>query len=139
MADSLLARLVKRFEGCRLRAYLCPAGVPTIAYGATGPDITLGITWTQEQCDARLAADLPRYRAATRRLCPKLDGDPLDAIADFSYNLGPTRLAGSTLRRKLNAGDVAGARAELLKWTKGGGRTLPGLVLRRHAESVYIK
>jgi lysozyme len=64
----------------------------------------------------------------------------LEAIlADFAYNLGATRLAGSTLRRKINAGDLQGARVELRKWVRAGGRILPGLVLRREAEAALLK
>lgn len=135
----VLLALIRRFEGCRLRAYRCPAGVWTLGWGATGPGIGPGVTWTQPQADARMTVDAGIYTAATVKLCPKLAGDRLGAIADFSFNLGPTRLAGSTLRRKLNAGDLPGARRELLKWVRGGGRVLPGLVLRRQAEAALLR
>lgn len=123
----------------RLKAYLCPAGVPTIGYGATGPDIKLGIKWTNEQAEARLDVDAARYRAAALKLCPGLSGDNLSAIADFTYNLGATRLAGSTLRRKINAGNIEAARRELRKWVWGGGRKLPGLVIRREVEASILR
>jgi lysozyme len=71
-------------------------------------------------------------------LCPGLRGERLAAIADFAYNLGLGRLKASTLRRRLNAGDYAGARQELRKWVRGGGRVLPGLVLRREAEAALV-
>lgn len=136
--DALLA-LIRRFEGLRLRAYLCPAGVPTIGYGSTGKDIKLGQAWTRAQAEARLISDAAGYVHATRKLCPRLaDSDHIAAIADFAYNLGSTRLAGSTLRRKLNAGDWVGAQAELRKWVRGGGRILPGLVIRRETEAVLL-
>lgn len=131
----VLLALIRRFEGCRLRAYRCPAGVWTLGWGSTGPGIGPGVTWTQAQADARIFVDASWYTAATKALCPRLDGERLGALADFSYNLGPTRLAGSTLRRKINAGDMPGARRELRKWVRGGGRVLPGLVLRRAAEA----
>ena len=130
-----LIRLIKQFEGLRLKAYLCPAGVWTCGYGSTGPDVKQGTTWTQEQAEQRMMRDAEVYTVATKKLCPGLDGDALGAIADFAYNLGTTRLAGSTLRRKINAGDVEGARSELMRWVRGGGRILPGLVLRRKAEA----
>lgn len=135
----MLKALIRRFEGLRLRAYLCPAGVPTIGYGSTGPDVRLGMRWTKEQAEARLEVDAVRYRSATLKLCPRLAGDNLDAIADFAYNLGATRLAGSTLRRRLNAGDIEGARRELRKWVWGGGRKLPGLVIRREVEAAMLR
>ncbi|MBM9614727.1 lysozyme [Desulfobulbus rhabdoformis] len=71
--------------------------------------------------------------------CPGPNDQNIGAIADFAYNLGATRLAGSTLRRKINAGDFEGARAELKKWVCGGGRILPGLVLRREAEAAALR
>jgi lysozyme len=129
-----LYRLIRRFEGCRLMPYYCPAGVLTCGWGSTGPDVVPGRAWTQEYADKRLALDAAKFARATRALCPFLDGDQLCAIADFAYNLGTGRLKSSTLRRKLNAGDIEGAANELRKWVYGGGKKLPGLVLRREAE-----
>lgn len=134
-----LLELIRKFEGCRLVTYKCPAGVDTIGWGTTGPDITPGLRWTQEQADDRLELDAAVYLYGTQRLIPNLSGDALEAIADFSYNLGLTRLKGSTLRKKLLAGDRAGAVTELMKWTRGGGRVLPGLIARRAAEAEYLK
>lgn len=74
----------------------------------------------------------------TLALCPGLGGDRLCAIADFAYNLGLGRLKASTLRRKINDEDWEGAKAELAKWVRGGGRVLPGLVLRRAAEAAIL-
>lgn len=130
-----LRGLIRRFEGLRLRAYVCPAGVLTCGYGSTGPDIKPDTTWTTDQAELRMSADAARFAAAARKLCPAQQGDNLAALADFAYNLGATRLAGSTLRRKINAGDIVGARAELRKWVRGGGRVLPGLVIRREVEA----
>lgn len=114
--------------------YICPAGVLTCGFGSTGPDVVPGRPWTQEYADKRLELDAIKFARSTRALCPFLDGDQLCAIADFAYNLGVGRLKTSTLRRKLNAGDIDGAANELRKWVNGGGRKLPGLVLRREAE-----
>lgn len=136
--DSLL-ELIRRFEGLRLKAYLCPAGVLTCGYGSTGPDITPATVWTEYQAETRMRRDADRFATAAKNLCISLEGDGLAAIADFAYNLGATRLAGSTLRRKINAGDMIGAQAELRKWVRGGGRVLPGLVLRRAAESSLMR
>lgn len=131
--------MIRRFEGLRLRAYLCPAGIPTIGYGATGPDIKLGMTWTAAEAEARLQRDTLHYLTAAQKLCPGATWGRLEALADFAFNLGPTRLAGSTLRRKVNRGDWAGAAVEIEKWVFGGGRKLPGLMLRRHAERLLIE
>ena len=129
--------LIRRFEGCRLKAYLCPAGVWTIGWGSTGPGIIKNAVWTQEQADTRMVSDAASYARATISLSPGLTGDDkrLCAIADFCYNLGTTRYKASTLRRRVNAQDWQGAKDELAKWVWGGGRKLPGLVARRKAEA----
>lgn len=131
----VLLSLIRRFEGLRLKSYLCPAGVPTIGYGATGPDIKLGQRWDSQTAEARAVKDATVHIHTATRYCPALTGDALAAIADFSFNLGPTRLKASTLRRKLNSGDMHGAQVELRKWVRGGGKILPGLVIRRDAEA----
>ena len=130
-----LYNLIRRFEGLRLKAYYCPAGVLTCGYGTTGPDINIGTVWTKEQAELRMIKDADGYIAGALKLCPGLEGNNLASIADFAYNLGLTRLAGSTLRRKINAGDIQGAKEEIVKWVRGGGRILPGLVLRRNVEA----
>lgn len=134
------------FEGLYLKPYLCPAGVPTIGVGATryenGTKVTLAdppITRERamELLDHELAECLPRVR----QLCPGLAdwGDQATgAILDFAFNCGVGALASSTLRRRINAGDAAGARVELMKWVRGGGRVLPGLVKRRAAEAALL-
>lgn len=130
--------LIKRFEGCKLMPYYCPAGVLTCGWGSTGPDVFPGRAWTQEYADSRMLMDAQKFARGTLALCPSLTGNKLSAIADFSYNLGLGRLKASTLRRKVNAGDWSGVPAELRKWVNGGGRRLPGLVLRREAEIALL-
>jgi lysozyme len=142
---AITAALCRRFEGYRPRAYLCPAGVPTIGYGATtyldGRPVRLDDPpLSREAAERLLRGQLLRvYLPGTRALCPGLQGRALAAITDFAFNLGLTRLKGSTLRRRLLAGDMAGAAAELHKWVRGGGQVLPGLVLRRAAEADLVR
>jgi lysozyme len=133
-----LYTLIKRFEGCKLMPYVCPAGVWTCGWGSTGADVFPGQAWTQEYADQRMASDALKFAKGTLELCPELTGNKLCAIADFSYNLGLGRLRASTLRRKLNAGDMNGAANELAKWVRGGGKVLPGLVQRRAVESALL-
>lgn len=85
-----------------------------------------------------LAAVVPQYIEHALRLSPGLHGDRLVAIADFVFNLGPTRYASSTLRRRMNEADWPGARHEIRRWVFGGGRKLPGLVIRREAEAALL-
>lgn len=133
-----LYALIRRFEGCRLTPYICPAGVWTCGWGSTGVDVFPGRAWSQEYADQRLQMDAIKFARGAARLCPGLDMAALCAIADFAYNVGLGALQASTLRRRLNAGDRDAARRELGKWIHGGGRVLPGLVLRRVAEAQLL-
>jgi GH24 family phage-related lysozyme (muramidase) len=126
--------LIKRFEGCKLMPYYCPAGVLTCGWGSTGPDVFPGRAWTQEYADSRMLMDAQKFARGTLALCPSLTGQRLSAVADFSYNLGLGRLKSSTLRKKINASEWDSVPVELRKWVNGGGRKLPGLVFRREAE-----
>lgn len=141
----LTAALCRRFEGFRPKPYLCPAGVPTIGYGATtyldGRAVELSDPpISRETADRMLIAQILRvYQPGTLKVCPVLRGAALAAITDFAFNLGLTRLKASTLRRRLLAGDIDGAVVELRKWVRGGGRVLPGLVLRREAEAALMR
>ncbi len=134
--------LCKHFEGFRAKPYLCPAGIATIGYGSTyysdGRKVTLqDEPITADQAELLLLHEIEHtYLPGVLRNCPGLAAHvgALNAAVDFAYNLGVGRLQTSTLRRKLNAQDWAGAKEELLKWTRAGGRVLPGLVRRRQAE-----
>lgn len=132
--------LVKHFEGLYLRAYRCPAGVWTIGWGATGPDIVPGLEWTREQCEGRLRRDLEQCARAALRCSPELalDRRRLAAIISFIFNIGAGAYRSSTLRKRLAAGDVPGARAQIVRWNKAGGRVLRGLTLRRQAEAAML-
>lgn len=133
--------LIKRFEGCRLEPYICPAGVWTCGWGSTGPDVIPGNAWTQEYADERLAQDAIRFAVGTLAACPVLASEPdqrLSAITDFAYNLGVGRLRASTLRKRINAKAWDAACIELRKWVYGGGKKLKGLILRRKAEASLL-
>ena len=137
----LLYALIRRFEGLRLKAYLCPAGVWTVGYGSTGPDIKPGVSWSKEKAEERMREQADGFDHAAKKLCPILwlsEPEKAAAIADFAYNLGATRLAGSTLRKKINAQDWPAAQRELRKWVYGGGVKLPGLVIRREVEAKML-
>lgn len=130
--------LIRTFEGCKLTPYLCPAGVWTCGWGSTGPDVVPGQPWTQEYADRRMHMDAVRFARGTLALCPTLTGTRLCALSDFSYNAGLGNLQASTLRRKANAGDWEEVKVQLMRWVRGGGRVLPGLVRRRKAEADLI-
>ena len=124
------------FEGCRLLAYLCPAGIWTIGWGSTGKGITKGVRWTQEEADARMESDATVYYLAAVKASPILitRNSAHCAVADFVYNLGMGRYNSSTFKKRIDEGEWEDAAHELLKWVHGGGKVLPGLVLRRKEE-----
>lgn len=126
-----------------LKAYRCPAGVWTIGWGHTGRDVQPGMTCTAAQARAWLLADLDSAAASVDALITvPLSDQQRGALASFVFNLGTHALKGSTLRKRLNAGDYAGAAAEFCRWTKaqvdGAIVELPGLVKRRAAESALF-
>ena len=125
--------LVKRWEGCRLTAYLCPAARWTLGYGHTA-DVKPGMTITQHQADVILESDLEIYESTVRRLAPNATENQTAALTSFAFNLGTAALERSTLLKKFLAGDTAGAADEFGKWVFAGGKRLPGLVSRRSAE-----
>jgi len=93
-------------------------------------------TFTAAEVDSILAADLQRFERGVLRLCPvPLTQGQFDALVSFSFNVGLGSLQRSTLRMKTNRGDKLGAAEEFSKWTKGGGKVLPGLVKRRKDEA----
>lgn len=130
--------LIKEFEGFRAKAYLDAAGVPTIGYGHT-KGVKLGQAITESEGDALLRDDLADAEGAVLRLVKvPLSQSEFDALASFTFNVGQGNLGKSTLLRKLNAGDRAGAAAEFGKWVNAGGKKLAGLVRRREAERVLF-
>lgn len=131
--------LIKEFEGCKLTAYQDSVGVWTIGYGWTQPvdgkPIRAGMTIKQETADRLLKTGLISYESDVSRLVKVgLTQGQFDALVSFTYNLGPRSLSTSTLLRKLNAGDYAGAADEFVRWNKAGGKVLNGLSRRREAE-----
>lgn len=131
--------LIKQFEGCKLTAYQDSVGVWTIGYGWTQPvdgkPIRAGMTIKQETAERLLKTGLVIYESDVSRLVKvSLTQGQFDALASFAYNLGARALSTSTLLRKLNAGDYAGAADEFLRWNKAGGKVLNGLTRRREAE-----
>ena len=126
--------LVKHFEGFYDTAYVCPAGVLTIGYGHT-KHVTTGQCISQEKADELLITDMQHASdAVTRTISVPLNDNQFDALTSFVFNCGAGALASSTLARLLNQGDYQCVPAQLNRWVKAGGKTLPGLVKRRNAE-----
>lgn len=138
--------LIREFEGFRPQPYRCPAGVPTIGYGSTRYEDGTPVKMTdppitRERANSIMLATLAREYApaVTRYVQRTLTQGQFDALVDFAYNAGAQNLRTSTLLKKVNAGDIAGAGGEFAKWVHGGGQVLPGLVRRRKAEADLFK
>jgi lysozyme len=145
-AIGIAADLCRHFEGFRSKPYICPAGYPTIGYGTVwkpdGTKVTMDdAPISKTQADEWLLSELrTNYAAGVLRASPRLIAQPkiLGAIIDFSYNLGVARYRASTLRRKVDNQDWEAAKEQLMRWTRGGGKVLPGLVRRRQAEASLL-
>lgn len=136
--------IVKSFEGLELRAYRDPVGIWTIGYGHTSmagpPDVYPGMVITEAEADRILRRDLDLFEAGVKRgLTISTTADQYSALVSFAFNVGLGAFRDSTLLRKHNAGDFAGAANEFLRWVYAGGQFLPGLERRRKAErALYL-
>lgn len=144
-AISLSLPIIKSFEGFRAKPYLDMVGVPTIGYGSTyyndGKKVTLGdVSISEEEATNLLVSRIEKdFLPAVKNNCPGLQTlQQVAALISFTYNLGPAALAGSTLRRKIAAGDFVGAAEEFLKWDMAGGHEVEGLKRRRIAEKALF-
>lgn len=132
--------LIQEFEGMRLTAYLCPAKVWTIGYGHTSaagePTVTPGMKITRAKATEILKSDLAAFERGVSGLVKvDLTQSQFDVLVSFAFNCGLGALQKSTLLKRVNAGRFDAVPAELMKWAKGGGKVLPGLVRRRRAEA----
>ena len=142
----IAAALCRRFEGFSATPYLCPAGYWTIGFGTVFKPDGTQVTKddppiTKEVAEQWLQHELKHnYRAGVLKASLSLINHPevLGALTDFAYNLGVPRYRASTLRKRVNEGDWEGAKTELGRWVRGGGRVLRGLVLRRQAEAKLL-
>ena len=149
--------MVKHHEGVRRKPYLCPAKLWTVGVGHVLYPEQANIPvsdriqfllrpedariWSDAEVDDLLAKDLARFERGVARLCPNTIGNQgrFDSLVSFSFNVGLGNLQRSSLRMKNNRGEFDLAAEEFMKWTKGGGRVLPGLVKRRMDErALYL-
>ena len=139
------ASICRRFEGLYLKPYLCPAGVPTIGYGATfyqnGKKVSLrDKPITREQAEDLLMYHLKQYfLKEVLLLCYTLDTESKTAsILDFAFNVGLGNLKVSTLRKRILSKNWEDVPNQLMRWNKANGKVLKGLTLRREAEKVLF-
>lgn len=137
----ILLDLIKEFEGCKLTAYKCPAGVWTIGYGATGTGIKEGTVWTQQQANEALLETALNCLHTAIRLSPTLIDESIykqAAIADFIYNIGASNYLKSSLKLRVDQSNWVNAMHEIKKWDKVKGVSLKGLTKRRAKEAELI-
>ena len=132
--------LIKKFEGCELKPYVCSGGVLTIGYGHTGSDVAEVQEITQECAEQLLREDLEKFENYVNDMVdPELEQCQFDALVAWTYNLGPTNLSTSTLLKRLNTNQFDDVPYQIKRWNKASGKVLDGLVRRREAESLLFK
>ena len=132
--------LIKDFEGFSSTSYLCPAKIPTIGYGNTfysdGRKVKLGEQISKT--DALKLLEVIANRDFADKIFPsikvKVTQNQFDAMVSLAYNIGTGAFLKSTLLKKVNAGDFAGASEEFLRWNKANGKEVLGLTRRRERE-----
>lgn len=132
-----IKEFIKKFEGLCLTATRCSAGVPTIGYGHTGPEVQVGQKISRERADEIFSKDIDYFSEKVGKIVPKtLTQHQFDALISFAFNCGVSALSNSTLLRKVNANPAnPEIRVEFMKWVNAGGKKLQGLVNRRKAEA----
>lgn len=136
MTTSVLGkRLIKDYEGLRLKAYKCPAGVPTIGFGHT-KGVKIGQTITEAQAEDYLVEDIAPIERLLNALGVNFRQEQFDALVSWIFNLGESNFRNSTLLKKIisNASDEE-ITDQIVKWCNAGGRPLAGLKKRRIAEA----
>lgn len=128
--------LIKQYEGLRLVGYLCPANIPTVGYGTTGPNIRVGMRITEGEAEEFLRNSLTSIeQGLSRTVTVPLNQNEFDALVSFAYNVGSGALYSSTLLKLLNSGvDKKTVAAEFLRWDKVNGKPVLGLTRRRKSE-----
>ena len=133
-------RLIKKYEGLCLHPYRCPAQIWTIGYGScyglNGKRLTKDHRMiTPTEADYLLRREVRHAEVQVARLLKvSVTENQFSALASFTFNVGGGAFQSSTLRRKLNRGEIESAAKEFHRWKYAGGRVLPGLVKRRRAE-----
>lgn len=134
--------LICKFEGLSLTPYLCPAKIPTIGYGNTYYPNGKRVTMLDRAITKQEAFDMFKIIAdefaikLSKLITSKVNQNQFNALVSFAYNVGIYGFANSTLLKKVNNNpEDLTIKNEFLKWTKGGGKVLKGLVNRREIES----
>lgn len=137
VAAAILFTIVPKYEGEALTTYYDPVGIATVCYGDTDPEMTIpGVTYTRVECLRALEKQLIAHAEPVLKCTPGLKDHPkqLAAAVSLAYNIGPNAYCRSTVAKRFNAGDWAGACAAFEMWNRAGGKVWKGLVVRRADE-----
>ena len=135
-ASEICIKKLKAFEGLRTEAYYDPAGVLTIGYGHTGPDVSPGDVISEYWAEHLLRADLYETEKTVDELDVAKTQGQFDALVSFAYNLGINRLRTSSLLKTIReGGNMRAIKREFKKWVHAGNKTLRGLETRRAWEA----
>jgi lysozyme len=140
-SDAARIALTEASEGCPPTIYLDPVGIPTGGYGHTSglTASMVGMPVDPDQADIWLRADIQSSVAAVNRYVQvPLTQHQFDACVDFTFNVGAGNFSTSTLLKLINTGDMTGASAQFSRWVFAKGKQLPGLVVRRAAETAWF-
>jgi len=131
--------LIKKYEGCELKAYRCPANVLTIGYGHI-KDVKEGDQITKEEANYMLQEEMIEYEGYVNDMVDvELNQSQYDSLCAWVYNLGPTNFQSSTLLKVLNEGKYNEIPQQIKRWNKAGGEVLDGLIRRREAEALLFE
>ena len=131
--------LIKKYEGCELKAYRCPANVLTIGYGHI-KDVKEGDQITKEEANYMLQEEMIEYEGYVNDMVDvELNQSQYDSLCAWVYNLGPTNFQSSTLLKVLNEGKYNEIPQQIKRWNKAGGEVLNGLIRRRLAEALLFE
>ena len=131
--------LIKKFEGCELKAYRCAANVLTIGYGTT-KGVTEDMEITKEEAESILKEEMHEYEGYVNDMVKvPLKQNQFDSIVSWVFNLGSTNLSSSTLLKKLNNSEYDEVPSQIKRWNKAGGKVLDGLIRRREAEALLFE
>lgn len=131
--------LIKEFEGCKLKAYKCPAGVWTVGYGLTSRagfiKVEEGTTITQAEADYYMEQVVQKFAGEIApHITAPINENEMAAFTSLAYNIGTTAFKKSSALKHFNAGDKLKAAYSITLWNKAGGKVLKGLERRRAAE-----
>jgi lysozyme len=133
--------LIKKFEGCKLIAYKCPAGIWTIGYGSTfykdGSKVEFNDVITQHTAETLLLVTANKFESEVKKLVKSnLNDKQMAALISFAFNLGTAALSKSRLLKMVNDNpNDPNIRTEFMRWINAGGKPLNGLIRRRKAEA----